>query len=504
MKRYFFLVFMLAIMSGQVGCNAQEEVPKRVRQPARAGQFYPGDAKELETAVKQFLANVPEIKLEGTPVAIMVPHAGYVFSGQVAAYAYKTLKGADFDTVVIIGHDVPYIDKIAFLYDVDAFRTPLGDVPVDREMVRDIMSANKDIVDAPQMHKEEHSIEVQLPFLQVIKKDFKIVPILFGTPSPASCAILADAILKASVNKKVILIASTDLSHYPTYKDENKIWNETSKSLEKFNLNELFSCLSKLEEKNITLETPMCASGGVGTAILFAKAEGADKVQILKHANSGDIPAPYGDKSRVVGYGSAVFVKTKGVRAVGGKMASFSVSEKNQNILLKLARDTIEKYLKTKKTLHYETDDPELMTPSAVFVTLTIKGQLKGCIGSITPEGPLYQAVQQRAISAAVDDPRFSPVSEKELKDIKIEISVLSPLTRVRSADEIKPRVHGVIVREGLRSGLFLPQVWEHFTNKEDFLSELCSQKAGLNPEAWRDAAKTELYVFTVFAFEEE
>jgi len=169
-----------------------------------------------------------------------------------------------------------------------------------------------------------------------------------------------------------------------------------------------------------------------------------------------------------------------------------------------LLMNHLKKYLKTKKTLHYETDDPELMTPSAVFVTLTIKGQLKGCIGSITPEGPLYQAVQQRAISAAVDDPRFSPVSEKELKDIKIEISVLSPLTRVRSADEIKPRVHGVIVREGLRSGLFLPQVWEHFTNKEDFLSELCSQKAGLNPEAWRDAAKTELYVFTVFAFEEE
>lgn len=185
------------------------------------------------------------------------------------------------------------------------------------------------------------------------------------------------------------------------------------------------------------------------------------------------------------------------------KETEFKISEANQKILLSLARKAIEEYLKTGNVLEYKTDDKELLTPSAVFVTLTKKGQLRGCIGTTFPQHPLYQAVINMAIAAATEDPRFPPVNLDELKDIKIEISILSPLKRVFSYKDIKEKVHGVVVRREGRSGLFLPQVWEQLPKKEEFLSQLCWGKAGLPPNAWQDP-KTELYIFTVFAFEEE
>jgi len=181
----------------------------------------------------------------------------------------------------------------------------------------------------------------------------------------------------------------------------------------------------------------------------------------------------------------------------------FSVTENNQKELLSIARQSIEYYLKNGKEQTFKTSDPELTAPAAVFVTLTQKGQLRGCIGTTAPREPLFEAVSQLAVAAAVNDNRFQPLTIEELGRTHIEISVLSPMTRVKSADEIKPGIHGVVVRSGFNSGLFLPQVWEHFSNKEDFMNELCWQKAHLKPEAWKDP-KTELQIFTVFAFEEK
>ncbi len=183
-------------------------------------------------------------------------------------------------------------------------------------------------------------------------------------------------------------------------------------------------------------------------------------------------------------------------------MKEFSLSEKAQQALLIIARQSIEQYLKTGQMPELQITDKELLTPSAVFVTLNQHKQLRGCIGSTVPQAPLYKAVSHMAVAAAVEDYRFSPVQAEDLKTIHIEISVLSPLERVQSADEIRQGKDGVIVRSGGRSGLFLPQVWEHFQKKEDFLGELCSQKAGLSPTAWKEPG-TDLFKFTVFAFEE-
>jgi hypothetical protein len=237
-----------------------------------------------------------------------------------------------------------------------------------------------------------------------------------------------------------------------------------------------------------------------------AKELGADKAQILHYENSGDVT---GDRTRVVGYGAAAFYK-KGTALESGKnksktekkMSGFDISEKNQKELLKVARLSIENNLKTKQYSNYKTSDPELLTPAAVFVTLTINGNLRGCIGTTEPHAPLYEAVNQLAVAAAVEDYRFAPLTLNELAKTRIEISVLSPLTKVASADEIKEGVNGVVVRRGGKSGLFLPQVWEQIPKKEEFLNELCWQKAGLEPAAWKDP-QTELYTFTVFAFEE-
>lgn len=183
-------------------------------------------------------------------------------------------------------------------------------------------------------------------------------------------------------------------------------------------------------------------------------------------------------------------------------MNDFSVAPKHQKMLLGLARAAIARHIAGEKGSLPLPDDPFLSEPAAVFVTLTTDGRLRGCIGTTEPSEGLAVAVRRMAVAAATEDYRFSPVTAAELRDIHIEISVLSPMKRVSSPDEIREGVHGVVVRRGARGGLFLPQVWEHFSTKKEFMDELCSQKTGLAPDAWTSPG-TDLYIFTVFAFEE-
>jgi AmmeMemoRadiSam system protein A len=205
----------------------------------------------------------------------------------------------------------------------------------------------------------------------------------------------------------------------------------------------------------------------------------------------------------VVGYSAVAFYKKDGKNSGGKKtMGEFKISAQNQKELLEIARNSIGTYLKTGSLPKLSASDSELLTLAAVFVTLTENGGLRGCIGTTAARQPLYQAVSQLAVAAAVEDNRFQPVTARELKDLQIEISVLSPLEKIKSADAIKPFYHGVVVQKGGRSGLFLPQVWEQLPDKKSFMDELCSQKAGLAPEAWKDK-DTQLSVFTVFAFKE-
>ncbi len=280
-----------------------------VRPPAVAGGFYPSSPKALREMIEAFLARVPDLDAGGQIVAAMAPHAGYVYSGQVAAYTHRLLQTASFDTIVIIGHDA-YRGAVAFVCPVDAFETPLGRVPVDRDMVARLQAYHRGIVADRAIHAREHTVEVQLPFLQVSGRKFKVVPILFGVPTLDNARILASAIRDAAGDKKVMVLASTDMSHYPTYEDANKLDRATLDVLSGFDSRKLFAHLRGVESSGRVgnLKTGMCASGGVLTAIEYARTAGADRVKVLTYANSGDVPV--GDKGRVVGYGAAVFVKS--------------------------------------------------------------------------------------------------------------------------------------------------------------------------------------------------
>lgn len=296
-----------------VGCRPEGQgqvkaVEAQVRSPAVAGAFYPGSPDRLMSAIENFAGNVPEIEPAGKVLAVIAPHAGYNYSGQVAAYVHKSLIGVDIDTAVIIGHDA-YRGAVAFLATPDYFQTPLGNVPVDKEMAAKMLAFHPGIRADNSIHARDHTIEVHLPFFKALNKQCKIVPVLFGNPTVENCRILADAISAAAGNKKTLVMASTDMSHYPPYQQAQELDNRTLESLRALDADKFLAHLKKEEASGAVsnLRTAMCASGGVGTAIIFAKRLGADHVQILRYANSGDVPI--GDKNSVVGYGAALILK---------------------------------------------------------------------------------------------------------------------------------------------------------------------------------------------------
>jgi len=312
MRRYLNLSLVLVpvclLALGVFFLTASAE--DNIRPPAAAGTFYPDSESELRGMITTFLEKIPDEKPEGEIIAAMAPHAGYIYSGEVAAHAFKQLADLDFDTMVIIGHD-SYENCVAFLSPDNYFRTPLGLVPVDRDMVEKIIKFNKGIISNRSVQSQDHSIEIQLPFLQVLGKRCKIVPVMFGNPTAKNCRILADAIMAASGGKKVFVLSSTDLSHYPSYEDAQKVDNATFDILKTMDLDRLFKHLEEqVHNREVPdLQTAMCSRGGVGTAMLVAKARGADQAQVLKYANSGD--APEGSKKKVVGYSSVLFVRSR-------------------------------------------------------------------------------------------------------------------------------------------------------------------------------------------------
>jgi len=303
-------IFLAWSISNAVDDNLKDNNDsEEIRLPSVAGSFYPRNASEIRKMITEMLDSVPEITPEGEIFAAIAPHAGYVYSGAVAAHTFKQLSRIDFDTIVIIGHSANS-SAVAFTCPVDYFQTPLGKVPVDKEMIKKMEAFHKGIKANRYIHREDHSIEVQIPFLQVLGKDCMIVPILFGNPTPEKCRILADAIIASAGDKKIFVLASTDMSHYPSYGSANMVDRSTLDVLKEMDVGRLFDHLNRqIDTQTIpNLATAMCSSGGVGTAILFAKAHGANHAQILHYANSGDVPV--GDKQRVVGYSSVLLVKT--------------------------------------------------------------------------------------------------------------------------------------------------------------------------------------------------
>jgi len=279
--------------------------PSPVRYPAVAGSFYPQDAETLIQVVDGLLAQAE--KVEGKPIALIVPHAGYEYSGLVAAHAYKQLEGADYDVFVIIGnnHYDPEFDLVS-VYAEGAFETPLGRLPIDSDLAKALIASEERIVFDPLVHAKEHSIEVELPFLQRLYGEPKIVPIIVGAPSQENCRALSEALVKTLSGKNALIIASSDLSHYLGYEDAIRVDEATLTAIETMSPQVLNQTIQKYMGQRIAgLACLLCGEGPVKVAMIVAKELGADEVTVLKYANSGDMVPTRRDQ--VVGYGAVMF-----------------------------------------------------------------------------------------------------------------------------------------------------------------------------------------------------
>lgn len=482
---FFFVLLFLSPVSAQ----------GNVKAPNVSGQFYSDNPTELSGSIDAFFAAATLKPWEKKIDMVIAPHAGYVYSGNVAAYSYKAASQGHYRTFIIIAPS-HYVDFEGFsIWPEGGFTTPLGQVEVDSELSNKFLSSSDRIKSIPQVFEKEHSLEVQLPFLQKTFKDFKIVPILTGRPNLKDCQALALLLEKLIGGRSdVLVIVSSDMSHYFPDAIARKMDDNSLAAIKDLDINNFWT------QSLMRVNMEMCGFPGVAVALFYAKAKGL-KAEVLKYANSGDVT---GDNSRVVGYSSVVFYKEGDEHMNKDNLTAVSLTMEQKKKLLAIARTTIENFIQTGKVAEFKESDPRLSFKEGAFVTIHKHGQLCGCIGNIIGSGPLYLTVRDMAVASATQDPRFSPVTKEELKDIDIEISVLSEPQRVTDVEKIKMGVHGVIVsRDAYHRGVFLPQVaTETGWSKEEFLSQLCAQKAGLPVDAWKDPRVT-LEIFTAQVFAE-
>lgn len=474
-----------------------------IRQAAVAGQFYPGTAEELTATIEHYLAGAAA-PAGPVPKAIIAPHAGYVYSGPVAASAYARIRPAAgrIRRVVLLGpcHRVPL--RGLALSSAEAFATPLGTVPLDRELEQKLLELPQVQV-FDETHFQEHSLEVHVPFLQVILDDFTLVPMVVGEATPDEVAEVLEA---AWGGPETLIVISSDLSHYEGYDAARRIDHATCQAIE------------ALDAAAIG-HNQACGRVPVGGLLALARRRGLE-VSTVDLRNSGDTAGP---RDRVVGYGSWVFAEpprkaatpagaaagvvagaASGAAAGQAKgaendfaAATRALLEAHGETLLHVAAASIEHGLRQGRPMPIDPTDyaADLRADGASFVTLKRDGRLRGCIGTWMARQPLVECVADHAFSAAFKDPRFPPLAAEEIDGLSLSVSVLSapaPMTFADEADllgQLKPGVDGLIIEDAGRRALFLPAVWETLPRKEDFLGHL-KVKAGLLAGHWSGGFK--------------
>jgi AmmeMemoRadiSam system protein B/AmmeMemoRadiSam system protein A len=479
--RRLIAVFIISFSLTGAACQGE------VRQPAVAGEFYPSDPSALASAVEGYISHAEKLPPEGELIALVAPHAGYDYSGGVAGWSFRQVSGASYDTVIVIGPTHRFGFQGASVYTGDYFATPLGEIPIDKAMAMSFLDAKSDIVNEPRAHEKEHSLEVEMPFLQKALKGFKVVPIVVGDPTHESMESLSSSLARVMRDKakKTLIVVSTDWSHYHDYDTAVRMDGRGMQTVAKLSSFELYGRVSRGE-------TELCGIFPMMLALDVANKLGADTVKLYKYANSGDVT---GDKRSVVGYAAMGIYRL-------GKSSGQTLSEPQKDSLINVARETVEGYVRTKKAPEPKVQDPALSVPRGAFVTLKEDGRLRGCIGDFFSSEPLYMTVRDMAVEACSHDGRFQPVTGDELGRIKYEISVLSPLKRISGIDDIKVGRDGLYIIKGSRAGVLLPQVpVEQGWDRDTFLAQTCG-KAGLPPDAWKQGA--DIYVFTAEVFGEK
>ncbi len=458
------------------------------RECAAAGTFYSSDAIELSSQIKSLLQNAKTFKEEDVQ-AIIVPHAGYVFSAQTAAVAFNTLKKR-YKNIFLIGSSHHVSFDGASIYSIGNYKTPLGEIQTNHSIVSELMknplfTYNRDA------HTKEHTLEVQLPFLQTIYGDeLNIVPIIMATQNMESIIEISKILKPYFDNKDNLFVISTDLSHYPDYEDANVVDKRTLNALIKNNPQEFINTIVKNEASNIRgLVTSACGWSSLLVLLNMTKDENY-QYEIVEYKNSGD--TQYGEKNRVVGYGAVRVYKSSD---------KFFLTNEEKEELRQLAKLSL--YEATINNKRIEIDEssvsPKLKQHLGAFVTLKKEKQLRGCIGQFEPNQPLYKVIIEMAISAAKFDRRFNQVTEDELKDIEIEISVLTPRKKINSIDEIKIGRDGIYIVYGDKNGTYLPQVATDMNwSVEEFVKSCCEEKAGISPS---DCKNAQIFTYEAIVF---
>jgi AmmeMemoRadiSam system protein B/AmmeMemoRadiSam system protein A len=520
-KNLNILLSLIIQLSFFASCNSQNTKNQQMqnsykeltdREPVVAGQFYPGRSDELNTELINLFSEAEPRKVKGEVMAILSPHAGYVFSGGVAASSFNQINPKKkYDIIFVIGSSHRAAFEGASIYNKGNYVTPLGTVNVDLKTANTLINKYDVFKYRSDAHSYEHSLEVQLPFLQhIMETGFKIVPIVIGTQYAETCKKIAAA-LEPYFTTDNLFVISTDFSHYPSYEDACKVDNLTASAIISNNPDELLKTLKKNSQMNIpNLATSICGWTSVLTLMYITQDMPGVKYYPVVYKNSGDARY-YGDKSRVVGYYSIAVAKEDTETTISSEKASennpkkkdFELTAEDKKILLDIARNTVEEYVENREIPPVNTRgfSSNLLTNTGAFVTLHKKGNLRGCIGRFEPDIPLYKVVQEMAVSAATRDFRFSPVKSDELDDIDIEISVLTPLRKIDSVDEIELGRHGIYIKKGYSSGTFLPQVaTQTGWSLEEFLGHCSRDKAGIGWEGWKDA---DIYVYEAIIFSE-
>lgn len=467
------------------------------RQPAVAGSFYPSERMELTKELQQCFSETPVCIADREVQAIISPHAGYVFSGKVAAAAFSQLDPAkQYKTIFVIGSSHRNSFPGASVYSTGNYITPLGVVPTDLETAHKLAAENKVMDFNPQYHSGEHSIEVQLPFLQYyLTTNFKIVPVLLGTQDAATCKKIADA-LKPYFLPENLFVISTDFSHYPAYNDAVKSDKQLADAIVTNQPDEFLKAVENCTRLNVgNLVTGCCSWPSVITLMYLTEKKPGITFHEISYSNSGD--SKYGEKNRVVGYWALSASTQK------SDISLFTPAEQKE--LLTLARHTIGTYLRENRIP--EVDEKSLpqglQNNAGAFVTLKKSGELRGCIGHFEAENPLYKIIQKMAVASATQDYRFPTVKAEELNLLDIEISVLTPMLKIKDVKQIRLGVDGIYIKKGNRSGTFLPQVaTDTGWSLEEFLGHCARDKAGIGWEGWKDK-DVEIFTYQAYVFGE-
>lgn len=438
-----------------------------IRPSAVSGLFYPGDQNVLAHDVRAMLATADSSDL--SPKALIVPHAGYVYSGAIAASAYAALKhiAPRIRRVVLLGPTHRVAVRGLALPGTDAFATPLGTVQIDSDAVQTIAHLPQVVV-SPQAHAQEHSLEVQLPFLQTVLADFKLLPLAVGMSTAEEVAEVLELLWGGD---ETLIVISSDLSHYLPYDTAKRVDGATVQSV--------------LDLTQGILHEQACGATPINGLLLSARRHHLAP-HLLDLRNSGDTAGP---RDGVVGYAAFAFTPSDNPDKI--------LDTERGKILLQIARAAISCALNIPKTA--DESAPWLAEQGACFITLTQHGELRGCIGSLLAHRPLLDDIKNNAVSAALRDPRFMPLSAAELDITKVEISLLSPPEEMSFRNEadalaqLHPHVDGVIFQCGSYRSTFLPQVWEQLPQPREFMAHL-KHKAGLPVDFWSPEVKLSRY----------